>query len=280
MSYPSKYHLGRSLGAALVLAFAMVAHINPAAACGPETDCKVEGGTYRLQLPDGWDGSSPLGVVIHMHGWQNSAAGAMRNQSLRRAISELGYALVVPNGRRKTWSYPRSPSQHRDEFAFFDALLADLPNRFPVNEDRRIATGFSMGGSMAWYLACYRGEAFAGVVPIAGAFWDPQPETCPSPVPNIVHVHGTADRTVPMTGRPIGANHHQGDVRNSLKLWTDKGQCTRSPTKEIVDGRLTCARRTDCDGRLISLCLHDGAHSYRTEWVVRGIEVIAEHNGW
>ena len=60
-------------------AFVAAAFVTPPAhACGPDTNCEIEGGFYRFQTPDGWDGTSPLGVVVHMHGWQNSAEAAMR----------------------------------------------------------------------------------------------------------------------------------------------------------------------------------------------------------
>ena len=37
--------------------------------------------------------------------------------------------------------------------------------------------------------------------PVAGAYWEPLPETCPSGPMSLRHVHGLADPTVPMKGR-------------------------------------------------------------------------------
>src|SRR3954451_14552911 len=36
----------------------------PAFACGPDTDCRVEGGTYRVRPPAGWDGHTALPAAV------------------------------------------------------------------------------------------------------------------------------------------------------------------------------------------------------------------------
>ena len=40
----------------------------PAGACGPDTDCVVEGGTYRVRAPSAWDGRSELPAAVFFHG--------------------------------------------------------------------------------------------------------------------------------------------------------------------------------------------------------------------
>ena len=181
----------------------------------------------------------------------------------------------------KTWSYPGSPRQLRDEFAFVRAVMADVEARFGVTRARTLVSGFSMGASMAWNVACYEGAGFAGFAPIAGAFWDPIPESCPSPTPILLHVHGTADRTVPLEGRPIGESWHQSDVFDSLAMWRRQGDCEAAPTTYEAD-LLICERSTCSgpDGGVIELCLHPGGHSIRTEWVARGWDALAELKGW
>ena len=57
----------------------------------------------------------------------------------------------------------------------------------------------SLRGSMAWDIACYRGEAFSAV-PASGGFWSPY-EAYASPV-SLRHTHGTADTVVPWPAAP------------------------------------------------------------------------------
>lgn len=248
----------------------------PALACGRDTDCDIPGGAYRIALPDG----RVEGVLLFFHGWQGTAASVMKNGSLTGAAAREGLALVAPHGLNKTWSYPGSPDASRDEFAFLDALVADLRDRHGLPVDRILVTGFSMGGSMAWNAACHRGALFAGFAPVAGAYWDPIPESCPSPVPVLLHVHGTADRTVPLAGRPIGAHWRQSDVFASIDRWRSQGGCLADDPDISRTDELSCQRWTRCGGGVIEVCLHDGGHSIRTEWVIRGWQELKRIKGW
>ena len=81
-----------------------------------------------------------------------------------------------------------------------DAVRADMLQRWPVDTKRLLVSGFSIGGTMAWDLACYRGGDYTAFAPVSGAFWDPLPERCTTPV-NLLHTHGTADDVVPMGGQ-------------------------------------------------------------------------------
>ena len=103
-----------------------------------------------------------------------------------------------------------SPSHYRDEFAFVRAVLDDVEARFPIDKRRLWASGFSQGGSMVWYAACFLGDRFAAFVPVAGDFWEPLPPNCPSGPASIRHIHGLADETFPTSGRAVAEHSHQG----------------------------------------------------------------------
>ncbi len=204
---------------------------------------------------------------MFMHGWRGSAAGVMKNGSLGKAVSNLGLALIAPKSFNQDWDIKNSPSQvGLYEIDFFDRLLADVTQRFPIDSDRIMATGFSAGGMMTWTLACERGERFAGFAPIAGTFWAPEPENCPSAPVHLMHVHGTTDTMVPLGGRPI-ANTAQGDVMKALSMFASTGGFEGS--EQYAEGELSCERKTNAGGKVLELCLHDGGHSFRTEYVVR-----------
>lgn len=246
--------------------------------CGSDTPCTIAGGEYRIRLPQG---APPTGAIVFLHGWRGSAEAEMRNTAWARLADRLGVAFVAPQGEGGTWSYPGAPRQLRDEFSFFRALAADLKTRFGISGDQMVLTGFSMGGSMAWNVACREGELFAGYVAVAGAFWDPVPQACPSPVPMLVHVHGTADRTVPLEGRAIGEHWRQSDVAKSLVLWQRQaGLAPDFPQGAPAQG-LACQLQEAREGPgLLEVCLHSGGHSIRAEWVEQGWQLIAQRRGW
>jgi len=249
-----------------------------AAQCGVERACVVASGEYRIRLPDGAREDAPLGAVMYFHGYRASAEGVMRNKGLARMADELGVALIAPDGAGQTWSYPGSPSTRRDEFRFVAEVLDDVTARFPVDPSRIMAAGFSMGGSMVWYLACRMGARFAGFAPIAGAFWEPLPQSCPSPMPRMIHVHGMADRVVPYEGREVRPGYRQGDVAESIAVWMSQERCDAGgPSREAIGAAhatLDCTRRYACGGGFIELCLHAGGHSMRAEWIRRAWRLL------
>ena len=256
----------------LAISFAAAA---PASACGPDSDCDLGERSYRVHMPDGHDGARKVGAIVHLHGYKGSAAAVMRNTALVEAVNDLGLALVAPTSHGDDWTIPGAPLVGNDELAYFDALLSDLPRRFPIDMENLMLTGFSAGGMTVWYLACERGERFAGYAPIAGTFWAPLPEQCPSPPAHLLHLHGTTDKMVPLAGRSFDKNKFpsidqaatQGDVNAAVEMYARSGGYAASEGYGI-DG-LTCVRRVNPSGKVLELCLHDGGHSFKPAYVLR-----------
>jgi len=238
----------------------------PALACGPDTDCMLGERSYRISMPQGHDGETPVGAVIWSHGYRGSSEGVMRNNAMRSAMSQMNLALIASNGVNGTWELPNGPrtmdSTGAAEFAYFEAIIDDVTARFAIDPDRIYAAGFSAGGMMVWNLACGRPDLFAGFAPFSGTFWLHPPETCADPVRSLVHVHGTQDNTVPLTGRVI-AETRQGKVRDALALYAAHGSFGEKYSTEM--GALSCKTQKDDAGHILSLCLFDGGHSFSVE---------------
>ena len=155
------------------LALAWVAPV--AFACGPDTDCPLGDRHYRIAMPEGHDGVTPVGAIVFAHGYRGSARGVMRNTGLRRMVSDMGLALIAVKSGDEDWVIPNAP-RHPDtdgavEFDYFEAVMGDASLRFALDRTRVMMTGFSAGGMMVWNLACARPDLFAGFAPIAGTFW-------------------------------------------------------------------------------------------------------------
>ncbi len=238
-----------------------------ALACNAETSCMLETGEYRVSLPSGWDGASPLPAAIYFHGWQSTADATMANEKLREAFDDIGVMLIVPQGEEKSWSHVGSPTQARDEIAFVDQLLADVRSRWPIDESRFWVTGFSQGGSMAWDVACYRGDEFAAFAPVSGAFWEELPETCPAGPVNLRHIHGFVDNVVPLEGRAI-RTWQQGDVFESFQIMREVNGCRTNPAEFDLSDQRRCRIWNGCQSdRVLELCLHDRGHMAPEGWV-------------
>jgi polyhydroxybutyrate depolymerase len=255
----------------------MCAFSLPALACGSDTDCMVGERHYRIAMPEGHDGETLVPALIFAHGFRGTARGVMRNGSLRRLASDLGAALIAVKSDGPGWDLPNGPrtldSDGSREFRYFDAVIADAAKRLPIDTDRLVATGFSAGGMMVWNLACARPDRFAGFIPIAGTFWLEPPAQCAKPVASIVHIHGNADRTVPLMGRVIGPTK-QGEVSASLTMYERFGGF--GPAFDAEYDGLRCKEQSNPTGEVLAFCLFSGGHSFRTQDVRHGWEQLRQ----
>ena len=247
-----------------------------ARACDATTPCEVATGRYFVRPPADWDGLRALPVAVFFHGYRSSASDAMADQALGDSLSKAGVLLVAPDGRNGAWSMAGKLSTGRDEIAFVRDVLADLRRRYPVDDRRLVATGFSAGGFMVWRIACAAGDLFAAYAPISGAFLDPIPESCLTGPVSLRHVHGSADTVVPMSGRWIaGGRVRQSDVRESVARLREIDGCPDSPQREERRGELSCQVWPTgycTTGRELELCLHSGGHGFDPAWIVDAMD--------
>lgn len=256
-------------------ALALAALMAPATAladCGEVAGpCEIDGGSYHVQLPA--DASGPVPAIVFLHGWGASGEGMLR-MGLADAAGARGWAFVAPDGvpregrPGRSWSFhPERREGRRDERAFLADVMADAAERHGIDPDRTILGGFSIGGSMASYVACEGPGDFAAFAPVGGAFWRPHPEGCAGPV-RLIHTHGWRDMTVPLEGRIVGSGFGQGDVFQSLQIWREANGCDnfRATAFETEDD--TWRRRwTECaPGTALELVLFDGAHGVPQGW--------------
>ena len=245
-----------------------VFNVDAAFACGPDSDCLLGERTYRIQMPANHDGKTVVGAVIFNHGYRGTTEGVMAHKELTQAISDLGLVLVAPKSSRDDWDIPNAPfNGPRTEITFFDALKQDLVSNHFVDPGKIMVSGFSAGGMVSWQLACERGGDYVGFAPISGTFWAPVPDECPAFPTNIIHVHGTADKVVPMEGRPIGSAL-QSNVYDALKLAVQTGNFAAWRSIGEADG-LTCQERRSDTGKMLQLCIHPGGHMFKPDWIVR-----------
>lgn len=256
------------------LAVAMVLRSVAAFAAEPcgdaQTPCVVPLGGYHVALP-----STPLAeggkrpAVLFFHGAGGLGSQVLDAQSFLRPFVDAGYAVIGLNGLMRPgnafgtgWSFrPESPQQ-RDELAFAKEALDDAVQRFSIDRKRVLVSGFSIGSSLVWYLACKEPALGAAYAPIAGGFWRPHPTSCAGPV-DLLQTHGWRDRTVPLEGRPLrGGELYQGDIFEGLQLWRRVDGCNALRPDTFETGAVFWRRTwSACEsGRELSLALHPSDH--------------------
>ncbi len=253
----------------------------PSVACGPldAEACTVETGEYRISRPDI---DEPVKAMVWLHGWGGSADGVMKNRGMIETLAARGYALIAPDGlitssrvKNKNWAVLDGREYERDDVRFIREVIEDAVANHDIDPDTVVLSGFSRGGSMVWDVACTAPDTARAYVPVAGAFWEPMPNSCVAPV-DLFHIHGWTDRTVPLEGRPLrGGTMIQGDVFQSLYILRATNGCTnRQPETAPVEAATNTFSRswTECGGGQIDFMLHPGGHGMPKGWLTRALD--------
>lgn len=259
--------------AALVFLAGAAFFSGAAQACSQTTACEVRDGVYRIVLPQDRESQGKIGAIFFFHGFTGSSLETATHTELAAVAQKQGVALVAPEGLGGRWSFPGVGEPQRDEIAYVERVIEDAVRRFNLDPERLMASGFSLGGSMVWYLACRTPGRFAAFAPIAGAFWEPIPQSCAGPRPKIMHFHGLTDTTVPIGGRMVRSGRQQADLYKSLARIAPA--CAISTSADAKADALSCRVASGCPAQAhLELCLHPGGHDLNAEWVSRAWRVL------
>ncbi len=117
----------------------------------PPTSLMVAGRRrqFILVVPKDKSTGEPQRLVFAFHGRTNNNAKVRGYYDLERHTAQPTL-FVYPNGLkdrsgRFTWSAPRDPAHALRDYAFFDALLAEIGNRYCVTLDHVYIVGHSLG---------------------------------------------------------------------------------------------------------------------------------------
>lgn len=240
--------------------------------------CKVATGEYHIMRPPGVVGDVP--AVMFLHGYGSNGADVYKNTGMVDAILARGYALIAPSGRAtdgtegKEWSFQPGLPETRDETAFLRTVLDDAAEKYGIDRNRVLLSGFSIGGSMTAYAACEDPGLASAYAPVSGNFWRPYPAKCAGPV-RLLHTHGWTDQTVPLEGRYVGghggqeARLAQGDVFDAMQIWRETNGCTemRADAFNMNDGIFWHRRWDRCTpGSALEFVLWPGTHAVPKGW--------------
>jgi poly(3-hydroxybutyrate) depolymerase len=161
-------------------------------------------------LPQDYDPSVPMPLIISLHGYTGSGVGQNAYLGLSELTAVLGTLLVIPNGRRngadqRFWSATDFccdfGNQGDVDVAYIRGLIDEAKTHFSIDEERVGLIGHSNGGFMAYRLACEASDLITAVVSLAGTSWA-DADRCGMPDPvSVLHAHGTWDATIRYEGR-------------------------------------------------------------------------------
>lgn len=158
---------------------------------------------YLLHVPDSYDGTRPVALVLSIHGFAQWPANQEDVTGWSELADEEGFLVAYPLGTgfplRWASQDPASPQTSKD-IQFLSDLIDTLCRDYPIDTDRIHVNGLSNGGGMAFVLACALSDRVASIGTVAGLFtypWDACERARPVP---LIAFHGTADPIVPFEG--------------------------------------------------------------------------------
>jgi polyhydroxybutyrate depolymerase len=235
--------------------------------CHAEVPCTLGARSYHVKEPDGWDGVSPLPVLLHFHGWMRQGTLIVKHGRISGATRRRGVLLLAPNGEGKTWDFW---TDQTNDVAFAAAVIEDAARRYPIDRSRIYVSGYSYGAAMAWRYACENGDAVAALLAVSGTL--PQSETCPEAPAEVRHVHGTSDTVMDF---PFGPD---GETTWPVRLWRARMGCDRPGTRAgawSVTEHDRFERTTwACDEGRIALDVHARGHFIPRGWIARQLDEL------
>ena len=237
------------------------------AACHAELPCPLGERSYHVKEPDDWDGTSPLPVLLHFHGWMRQGTLIVKHGRISGATRRRGVLLLAPNGQGKTWNFW---TDQTDDVDFATAVIEDAAKRYPVDRDRIYVSGYSYGSAMAWRYVCESGNRVAALLAVSGTLR--QSETCAEAPREVRHVHGISDNVMDF---PFGPN---GEVTGPVRLWRERMGCAgpgRAAGDWSVTAHDTFTRTTwDCAEGRITLDVHGRGHFIPRGWIARQLDEL------
>ncbi len=236
--------------------------------CHGETACQLGHRSYHVLEPEGWDGQSPLPVLLHFHGWKRQGDLIVKHGRIAGATQRRGVLLLAPNGEGRTWDFW---GPETDDVAFAAAVLEDAASRYPVDWERIFVSGYSYGSAMAWRYVCQNGAGVAALLAVAGTL--SQSETCPEAPRQVRHVHGLSDTVMDF---PMGPD---GDTTYPVALWRSAygcGQAEPGGNWHVTEhDQFTRTTWNDCTaGGPVTLDLHPRGHFIPRGWIARQLDEL------
>ncbi len=203
---------------------------------GDETLSIQSGGlsrTFIVHLAPSY-GNQPQALVINYHGYQNTALRTAQRTNMGIEADKARFILVFPQGvdNPPSWNAgigAYGPTGDANDVKFTSDLIRYFEHNYCVDAHRIYVTGYSLGGGMAYRIACTLSNQIAAFATVAGAFYRIPGGCNPSRAIPVLEIHGQADQFAPYNG-----NTYMGmaSVQTYLNFWLAHDHC--KPSRKII----------------------------------------------
>ncbi len=200
--------------------------------------------TYRLFVPESYDGRTPLPLVLDLHGSGGTSADQANTSRFEALAAREGVVVATLQAEGSRWNVPVSDGRP-DDVAYVADVIDHVAARVCTDSTRVYATGFSGGGRMTSLLGCRLNERIAAIAPMAGLRW---PGPCDGRAVPVLTVHGLADTQNTYAGHAEGRGAEWLEsVPDALAAWARHNGCDAEVLQEDPPGPLSTMHYEGCD---------------------------------
>lgn len=222
----------------------------------------------RVYIPDVYDASTPVPLVISLHGFGGNGPQQQAYDELGLVADTAGFIIAYPTGYDNVWNAGEDyygPWTSEDDVTYISQLIDTLGGMFTIDPSRVYACGMSNGGDMVYRLACELSNKIAAIASVTGTMITNIYESCePAYKVPVVHFHGTSDDISDIDGGPGWVS-----LQETISLWKEINDCgaaekTLLPDFDLMDFcRAYDITRTCSDEVLYKLFLiKKGGHTW------------------
>lgn len=185
----------------------------------------------RLSVPAAYDGTTPLPLIVLIHG--RGVSGRLQDTywQLSAYTREHGIFTLAPDGVRdasgeRVWNATTCCGD-ADDVGYLMGLVDEIESLYAIDPAAVYFVGHSNGGLMSYRLACDYPGRIAAIGVMAGATWKDESQ-CPGTEPvSVLHIHGTADDLVPYDGNDMFPG-----ARESVERFATRAGCDLAMTTD------------------------------------------------
>ncbi len=238
-----------------------------------------------LFLPSDYSADKTWPLVINFHGYTGDPEQHIAVTGMNALAEEAGFLIVYPQGlevepgfisnpflpaKAPGWNIGGSLSEY-DDIDFVSRLIDRIEENYNIDPARIYVCGMSMGGMMAYYVACQLSDQIAAVAAVAGeipkmpgGLYDCEPSR---PIP-VLHFHGTDDILVLYNN--LENNPGLGAL-GTVQFWVNNNECNSDQeTQDLPDldtedeSTVTSIYYSDCadDTEVLLYRINQGRHSW------------------
>lgn len=174
----------------------------------------------RLYVPSAYDPSSPIPLVILLHGFSDTGQGLEGIIKIQPMAEAYGFAYCYPDGTKNSngygfWNATGAccdfEGSNVDDVGYLTDLIECVKGQVNIDPNRVFLIGYSNGAFMAHRMAQEHSQVIAAVACLAGTISEGDLTDPIEPV-NVLQVHGTQDMLVRYGGGTAFLNMGGGIV--------------------------------------------------------------------